>query len=430
MGTRKLDITHGKNKSINFTASALKQETARIDAVGITQVKIRDTGEAGLILRKQSRDWIVVFEKKIRGKVYRLTIETYDPVTFSVARVRAEAKRLHVSIREGSYVPNVVTRQKLTEIDTLRAMTIADVIDLHSERNRATRQTTLNTYRRQLNAAFGLQRHFAAIDRDAVSTWYTTAIADGKSPAGLKSTHASGKALWNTWAVEFEDVDIGKNPFVEFAGRKGKNLAPSTARETAIPRHLTGTFIKHAMICMREEGASNAAPACLALMALTGMRLGTATGLRWDEVHPRRITVTADRMKAGRALTLPITKVTKEILDHQRDIWGDSEFVFPASTASGHVANMRKMLMGICNAVGAPNVTNHDLRRTYAAAANFAGVPKIAVQMLLGHAAKDVSDEYAQAIRPELPKYSDMIEEELTTDSALLETSETNWWEA
>jgi integrase len=58
-------------------------------------------------------------------------------------------------------------------------------------------------------------------------------------------------------------------------------------------------------------------------------------------------------------------------------------------------------------------ITPHDLRRTYIGAATMAGVPDVAVKMLVGHAVNDVTEAYARSIRPQLPALAAQIEEAL-----------------
>jgi len=86
----------------------------------------------------------------------------------------------------------------------------------------------------------------------------------------------------------------------------------------------------------------------------------------------------------------------------------NSPWVFPASRGSGHLTDTRKTLRRLPTIV-----TNHDLRRGYIVAGELAGVPQVAVKLLVGHSVNDITEVYATAIGSELPRLAAKIEMEL-----------------
>ena len=73
-----------------------------------------------------------------------------------------------------------------------------------------------------------------------------------------------------------------------------------------------------------------------------------------------------------------------------------SEWVFPGRDASVHRSEPRRMWQLIRERAGVPDVTIHDLRRTYASMAANANTPPTVLQGLLGHARFSTTEKYVQ----------------------------------
>ncbi len=164
----------------------------------------------------------------------------------------------------------------------------------------------------------------------------------------------------------------------------------------------------------RNSATYSTARACQVIF-LTGMRRNEVLGLTWDDIDLDAlvITVPADRMKAGIALTRPITRELERVLRAQLEM-RRSDWVFPAARGAGCVTDTRKTL-----AKAQPAITNHDLRRGFIVAGALAGVPEVAVKMLVGHSTTDITQTYARAIGTELPELAQRIENQLLRGVAL-----------
>ena len=129
------------------------------------------------------------------------------------------------------------------------------------------------------------------------------------------------------------------------------------------------------------------------LLLFTGLRLGEATGLRWEECDFASgvIRIPAARMKGKKPHTVPMTDVVKNILVPRRQLGRDtSDLVFPSV---GRAVDIRDAFPAITAACGV-TVTAHDLRRTFATVANSCDLSYLAIKTLLAHSANDVTAGY------------------------------------
>ena len=269
-----------------FTATSVKQATARLDKEGATNVILRDTEQRGLILRKQKRDWVVAFERKIRGKIWRGTLYEYDN-NFNVAEARAEVMQIMGDITAGTYVANREARQQTA---TVMDKTCAEVVDLHHEVNPRLSDKTIRSYRYAVRYLTNDKRRLM---RD-VDTAYVQAAYER-----LLTTHSADtanqmlrsiKALWNTWA-EQADID-DKNPVSAITARKRGRVVPSKPREGALDPGKRLGWYQAAQANSDRLGPTGTAYNALMMLFLTGYRIAEVVSLTWDDIEADRFTTT------------------------------------------------------------------------------------------------------------------------------------------
>lgn len=129
----------------------------------------------------------------------------------------------------------------------------------------------------------------------------------------------------------------------------------------------------------------------------TGMRREEAAGLRWADVDlaGKIIRVPRATTKAGRKLDLPMSSFVWRLLVARRAIGG--EFVFPADSRSGHIAEPKYPLGLVAETTGI-KVSVHDLRRTFSTVAESSDISAMALKALVNHSLgrKDVTANYVQ----------------------------------
>jgi integrase len=150
------------------------------------------------------------------------------------------------------------------------------------------------------------------------------------------------------------------------------------------------------------------------LLLFTGLRRREAAALRWEEVDLKAkvIRLPAVRAKAGRKLDLPMSDVVYKLLAARRKI-GDAGWVFPASSASGHIEEPKFPLKLVADATGI-RVSAHDLRRTFITAAESTDMSVLALKALVNHSlGKDVTEGYvvmdAERLREPAQRVADRL---------------------
>ena len=407
-------------RKFTFTATNVRRAVEKFDHLsGIT---LRDDKLPGFVLRKQSRDWIFSVEKSARGRTVRIALEQWSTETHSIAAIRANAAAEIAAITEGRHVPGSARHASLKTTDVAIRQTLGEALEIHQQANPRTRATTIDTYRRQLRAAFGLDIRIALITSASLAAWYEDRLSKGRKPAGLNSTLAALKAVWSSWSAQFDGDPPSENPVVTMSGKRGKNLKSAGTKETALAPEYVAPFIRAAMAEMTARGPDGTTAATAAFIALTGLRVGDVTGLTRADVTDRAIRISGETTKGKADIVRPITPLMRHILDDRME-HATGERLFD-------VMNTRKAITRACTIAGSPSVTNHDLRRTFITIAAMAGVPEIAVSLLVGHKPKSITENYALAIRRELPTYSVAIEDALMSDRTATASDDVReWWQ-
>lgn len=384
--------------TFKFTATSCRSRTREIDAEGGKNVILRDDGMRGLILRKQSRDWVVAFEKKIRGKIWRGSLYQYDAQNFNVAAAREVVVQIISEVTAGTYVAN---KERRTQTSHANDMAVADVVGLHQRANPRLTDTTIRSYR---YAAGYLTDGKRTLMRD-VTTAYVQAAYErllvSHSTATANQMVRSTKALWNTWCDE-AGAD-GPNPVSKMTSRRKGTMKPDPKREGSLQPHERAAWFHAAESAAKRQGPTGTAYNALLMLFLTGMRATEILSLRWIDIGPDEFTTT---IKGGSIHVRPMTPRLTAVVERQRQFHADSEWVFPARVGDGHMDDLRKAMgnLGV-------KITRHDLRRTFLGTAAVAMVPDVASKMLVGHTISDITESYQQSIRPQLYELAIKIED-------------------
>jgi integrase len=201
-------------------------------------------------------------------------------------------------------------------------------------------------------------------------------------PATANSVMRTLRAVHN-WAADDRYANVGANP-VKFKKRQWFNVP---RRERHVSADQLPAFHR-AVLELENEVARD----FILLLLWSGLRREEAAGLRWSEVDltAEVIRLPSLRTKARRKLDVPLSDVVLRLLKARRAL-GDAEFVFPARSRSGRIAEPKDAFVSIAEATGIV-VSCHDLRRTFAGAAVAAGVHGLHLKALLNHALGEEGD--------------------------------------
>lgn len=121
---------------------------------------------------------------------------------------------------------------------------------------------------------------------------------------------------------------------------------------------------------------------------MTGLRPGELLGLKWQDIQngqvhlQRSINIYSEETKGknkNAIRTFALGKFAATVLDAQRLLSGDDEFVFPGLMEQGYLKRWKRY----CEANEIPQTTLYELRHTFVSAVQ--DLPESYVKGLVGH---------------------------------------------
>jgi integrase len=133
------------------------------------------------------------------------------------------------------------------------------------------------------------------------------------------------------------------------------------------------------------------------LMALTGLRWGEASGLRWEDLDDAAGVIRVRRGNWKGVVTTPKTERSRRIVPIppglKRD--GRAGWMFPTSDGQLHRGTpLVKVMRKACEAAGVPYTTPHGLRRTFNNLARQVTTDQI-LKSMMGHATDGMTQHYS-----------------------------------
>ncbi len=128
----------------------------------------------------------------------------------------------------------------------------------------------------------------------------------------------------------------------------------------------------------------------LVFLVYTGLRLGDALKLRWEDVDLEADVLYIRGSKSGKSFGLPIHPRAKAVLLERKGESNGSGRVFPHSPCK-----FRQAFKKALKEAGLPDIRIHDLRHTFASWLALEGVPIQQIQQLLGHSSIQMTLRYS-----------------------------------
>jgi integrase len=181
-------------------------------------------------------------------------------------------------------------------------------------------------------------------------------------------------------------------------------------------RVLSAAELARLGVALREREKYRADPVAIVvrLIALTGLRLGEACGLRREEIDLDAGVLRLVQTKTGksvRVLGKAAARLLEETLARSS---GDLELVFPNRRGTAPIVT-RYAAGDIFDAADVKGAGAHCLRRTYASVAADMGLADSTIAALLGHSARGVTARHYIVRRPDevLRAAADRVSEEI-----------------
>lgn len=128
-------------------------------------------------------------------------------------------------------------------------------------------------------------------------------------------------------------------------------------------------------------------------LLLTGLRIGEASGLRWDQVHLDDAYFHLPNPKNSNPVSMPLSTQAVELLKGRLKVEGNP-YVFPSWGKAGHIVDPRDIMKKVSKVAGS-HITPHDLRRTFTnIALRSCRIEKFRTDLLTNHITRDVTAEH------------------------------------
>ena len=350
-----------------------------------------------------------ILEKRINGKVKRITLGRYPELT--VEQARKEAQKVVGEIARGM---NPIAEKKS---DKLKKITLKQAFEDYLKARKSLKPTTILDYERALKQVVPdwLGKPLLSISKDMIARRHAKHGSE-RSEARANLSMRILRAIFNFASGEYED-EQGKALILE---NPVKRLSHSrawyrvTRRQTIIKRNDLAVWYEGLQRLYNRVSAEQAEMMkdYFLLVIFTGLRRKEAESLRWENVDLNALTFGVMDTKNHERHIMPLSDFLVDLFK-RRKAHQINEYVFPTDDGKGHLVDPRKALVRIRELSGVM-FTIHDLRRTFITIAESLDIPVYALKRLLNHKmSSDVTAGYVIMDIERLRKPMQMITDTL-----------------
>ena len=374
-----------------------------------TQKIYRDSALPGFGFRVWSggaKSFIV--EKRIKGKVKRITLGRYGALTCEQARKQAQ-----VVLGDIAQGKDPVAEKRAV---TMKATTLADAYQDYLTTRKDLKPTTLHDYQRCIEGSLGDWLKTPLIDLSKEMVEQRHRQLGRRSPARANNTMRVLRAILNFAIEQYEDRQGQPLLSVNPVNRLSKNRAwyDIKRRQTLLtPTQLRPWY--ESTLQLNQDTTRD----YLHFILFTGLRRSEATRLTWDAVDFDERSFLIPETKNNEPHRLPMSDVLFELLQ-RRHLAAEKIWVFPSPIADGPLKEPRTAI-GRMTALTGITFTLHDLRRTFITVAESLDIPAYALKRLLNHKThNDVTAGYivpsVDRLREPMQRITDYLKEHMAYD--------------
>ena len=387
-----------------------KQQVDKIEVPTSGQLFYRDDVLKGFALRvTESGARSFILEKRVAGKVKRITLGRYPDI--SVEQARKQAHKLLGKIATGI---NPIAERKASK---QRAITLQEALTDYLKVRKSMKASTKADYQKVIKSVFPdwLDKPLLDITKDMIAKRHAQ-YGSMRSESAANLAMRIMRAVFNFAAGQYED-EQGKSLILE---NPVKRLSHTRAwyrvsrRQTIIKKHELPRWYE-AVMNIEMERSTNIADSIrdfLLLLLFTGLRRSEAAKLKWDNVDFEAKTLTIHDTKNHEQHVLPLSDFLYDMLS-KRKAQFESIYVFNGREPNSYIIEPRKVMDKIIERSGV-QFTPHDLRRTFITIAESLDIPAYALKRLLNHKNKaDVTAGYlvidVERLRKPMEQITDML---------------------
>lgn len=350
----------------------------------------RDTELRGFGLRVTAagvRSFIL--EKRIDGKVRRVTLGRYGEL--SLEQARREAHKLLGQVAMG--VNPIAEKER----ERLQKITLAQAFEDFRRARAGLKPGTLREYERLISVALNGwgPRPLIAITKDLVARRHRE-LGEQSGEAYANLAMRVLRSVLNFALVHYEDgfgrPVLAENPVVRLTQTRA--WFRTRRRQTVIKAHQLPRWYG-AVDALRGEPDTFASTVAdyLVFLLLTGLRRREAARLTWDRIDLTDASLRILDTKNREPHLLPLPPFVIALLT-RRQREARSAFVFASEGRAGFLIEPKRHLAKVVGQSGIA-FTIHDLRRTFITTAEAIGVPPYAIKRLVNHRVRsDVTEGY------------------------------------
>ena len=323
-----------------------------------------------------------IVEKRINGKVKRLTIGKYGLLTVEKARIKAMELLGDITLGK-----DPVAEKRAIDA---RGVTLSQAFESYLTTRKDLKPGTIKNYQTCVNGCLGDWKSKRLIDINKNLVEERHREIGQRAPARANNTMRVLRAIFNHAMEKYEDAD-GK-PFISI------NPVLRLSRNRAWYRieRRTGMIKPHqlaAWFAATEQLHQDTARDYLQFLLFTGLRKMEAASLAWSDIDLTGRTFTVADTKNRKPHTLPLPDFLHKLL-RQRFEDSTSPWVFPGRTDTGHLKEPRTAVTRVKELSGI-EFTLHDLRRTFITVAESLDISAYALKRLANHhMANDITAGY------------------------------------
>ncbi len=321
-----------------------------------------------------------------------------DPsiVPVKLARMKAKEILARVALGEDLWVRREKARREIQERKTLRE--VADAWTQDRETRGAWREETVRSVRHALKLLLERlgDRGLEELSRQDLKAVHREMA--GRPVMANRVIHWT-RALYS-WAIRQELTE--RNPAL------GIETYPEQPRERVMSREEWQRFWR-AVTGMKQPWRG-----LFRVLALTGCRQSELWGLRWDQVGPDGIQLSARRTKGKRGRVVVLAGPARAEIEALRQLYGATPFVFGEGLKR---EAMRWRWEQLLKAATLENLAPHDLRRSKASYSLNLGIPGEVVAASIGDSKEVSSRVYAHVAAQTLRDAEERVQRALVTEA-------------
>lgn len=373
------------------------------------QKMYRDSALPGFALRVSgggAKSFIV--EKRINGKLKRITLGRYGPLTCEQAR--KEAHKLLGSIASGG---DPVTEKKEA---VAQSVTLLEAFNSYLETRKDLKETTIHDYKRGIEGSLKdwCAKQLIDISKDMVQKRHTQ--LGQKSQARANNTMRVLRAVFNHAREQYEDGQgnslFPNNPVDRLS--QARAWYTINRRQTLIKPHQLKPWYEATLQLNLETTRDY-----LHFLLFTGLRRSEAASLRWENVDLVDRSFMIPETKNNELHQLPMSSFLYDLLKRRKDA-NEGEWVFPSPLTDSYLKEPKTAVAVVAEYANVP-FTLHDLRRTFITIAEGLDIPGYALKQLLNHKnPNDVTAGYivmdVNRLREPMQRITDYIQGQISNE--------------